>query len=112
MILYLEDGTDCLVSGNGVNCAGCGGITCSNSIEGRFFQCSNIPTGDDYSSCDLNFCTDGVLEVFNFDEFDVCLAHKDIQRCSVKFSNCNSFTDCCSGRCVNNQCRSATHFGG
>jgi hypothetical protein len=55
---------------------------------------------------------DGVLEVFNVGEFNVCLAREDIQLCGGDFSSCNSFTDCCSGRYVNNQCQSAIRFGG
>lgn len=112
IILYSDDGTGCTLSINGVDCAECGTLACSDGLDGIFFRCSNVPTGDDYSSCELDFRTDGVLEVFNVGEFDVCLAREDIQLCGAHFSSCNTFTDCCSGRCANNQCRSATRFGG
>jgi hypothetical protein len=73
LVVYTDYiGEGCTVSINDEECASCDFSACANGGVGMKAQCSNLPGGTDYSSCDLNFHTDGALQMFNAGEFDVC----------------------------------------
>jgi hypothetical protein len=80
-ILYSEDKQAdgvCSVTVNGMECDECGIISCDAGFDGIAIQCSNVPGGEDFNSCDQNFSADGVFQFFNIGEFDKCITPGEV----------------------------------
>lgn len=111
-----EFGFMCSLKVNGEYCSECklcseytGGFNEGVDALGISFDCSDIEEGAVYDLC-LDSPVSVSSGVFRFlSNNDVC---PDKLSCGALFTTCDYSTDCCSGRCLNNQCRTATRTRG